>query len=135
MANLADENGTDVEIYIKALTTTIHADTPTAAPAELHNLLERLGLQRHEHSTNGPVYIWHTVPEHLDAHDQKRLATSTIPVLLLAGYEVNCTPDVFDEATYRRALKEARSRAARSAAQQAAAAGPPSPPGPAHRTQ
>lgn len=32
MANLADECGTDVEIYVKALTTTIHADTPTGAP-------------------------------------------------------------------------------------------------------
>ncbi|MEU4173762.1 hypothetical protein [Streptomyces sp. NPDC026589] len=32
MANLADEYGTDVEIHIKALTTTIHADTPTGAP-------------------------------------------------------------------------------------------------------
>lgn len=35
MANLADEYGTDVEIYIKALTTTLHADThrrPGPAP-------------------------------------------------------------------------------------------------------
>ena len=32
MANLADEYGADVEIYVMALTTTIHADTPTGAP-------------------------------------------------------------------------------------------------------
>ncbi|MET9664953.1 hypothetical protein ABZY19_06225 [Streptomyces sp. NPDC006475] len=53
MANLADEYGTDVEIYIKALTTTIHADTPTGAPAQLHDLLEQLGLERHEYPTGG----------------------------------------------------------------------------------
>ncbi|MGW2137691.1 hypothetical protein ACWCW2_16990 [Streptomyces sp. NPDC001773] len=67
MANLADEYGTDVEIYIKALTTTIHADTPTGTPAGLHDLLEQLGLERHEYPTGGPIYIWHTVPEHLGA--------------------------------------------------------------------
>ncbi|MDF3140884.1 MULTISPECIES: hypothetical protein [unclassified Streptomyces] len=50
MANLADEYGTDVEIYIKALTTTIHADTPTGAPAKLHDLLDQLGWN----ATNTP---------------------------------------------------------------------------------
>ncbi|WP_245726834.1 hypothetical protein [Streptomyces longwoodensis] len=79
MANLADEYGTDVEIYIKALTTTIHADTPTGAPAKLHDLLEMLGLERHAYPTDAPLYIWHTVPEHLDADEQKRLATRAIP--------------------------------------------------------
>lgn len=32
MGNRADDYGTDVEIYVKALTTTIHAATPTGAP-------------------------------------------------------------------------------------------------------
>lgn len=32
MANLADVYGADVEIYVMALTTTIHADTPTGPP-------------------------------------------------------------------------------------------------------
>lgn len=125
MVTLADEYGTDVEIYIKALTTTIHADTPSGAPAKLHDLLEQLGLERHQYPTGGPIYIWHTVPEHLDADEQKRLATRAIPALLLAGYEVNCTPDVFDEATYRQTVHDARTRPARPAAQQPATAGSP----------
>ncbi|MGV9401664.1 hypothetical protein [Streptomyces sp. NPDC003667] len=134
MANLADEYGTDVEIYIKALTTTIHADTPTGAPAKLHDLLEKLGLERHAYPTDAPIYIWHTVPEHLDADEQKRLATRAIPALLLAGYEVNCTPDVFDEATYRQAVHDIRTRTAHPAAQQPAPAGSPSRHAPARRT-
>ncbi|MER6274282.1 hypothetical protein [Streptomyces sp900105755] len=134
MANLADEYGTDVEIYIKALTTTIHADTPTGAPAKLHDLLEELGLERHTYPTDAPIYIWHTVPEHLDADEQKRLATRAIPALLLAGYEVNCTPDVFDEATYRQAVHDIRIRTARPEAQQPAPAGSPSRPAQARRT-
>ncbi|MFA3879386.1 hypothetical protein ACFYO6_38450 [Streptomyces anthocyanicus] len=100
MANLADEYGTDVEIYMKALTTTIHADTPT----ELHDLLEQLGLERHTYPE--PLCIWHTVPEHIEAHEHKRLATRVIPALL-AGYTVNCDPDFFDEAVYQQAEHEA----------------------------
>lgn len=134
MPNLADEYGTDVEICIKALTATIHAATPTGAPSQLHDLLEQLGLERHEYPTGGPLYIWHPVPEHLDADEQKRLATSSIPALLLAGYEVNCTPDVFAEATYRQAVHDIRIRAARPAAQQPAPDGSPSRPAPARRT-
>jgi hypothetical protein len=111
MANLADEYGTDVEIYIKALTTTFHADTPTSAPAKLHDLLEQLGTD-----------------------EQKRLATRAIPALLLAGYDVNCTPDVFDEAAYRQAVHDARTRAAHPAAQPPAPASSPSRPAPARRT-
>jgi hypothetical protein len=134
MANLADQYGTDVEIYIKALTTTIHADTPTGAPAQLHDLLEHLGLERHAYPTDAPLYIWHTVPEHLDAGEQKRLATRTIPVLLLAGYKVNCTPEVFDESAYRQAVHDLRTRAGRPAVRQQAPAGSPSPATPARRT-
>ncbi|MCX4531063.1 hypothetical protein [Streptomyces sp. NBC_01669] len=134
MANLADEYGTDVEIYIKALTTTIHADTPTGAPARLHDLLEQLGLERHEYPTGGPIYIWHTVPEHLGTDEQKHLATRAIPALLLAGYEVNCTPDVFDEAAYRQAVQDIRTRAARPGVQHAAPASSPSRPAPTRHT-
>ncbi|MFI5751078.1 hypothetical protein ACIBBE_35410 [Streptomyces sp. NPDC051644] len=134
MANLADEYGTDVEIYIKALTTTIHADTPTGAPARLHDLLEQHGLERHEYPTGGPFYIWNTVPEHLGADEQKHLATRAIPALILAGYEVNCTPDVFDEAAYRQAVRDIRARAARPAAQHPALASSPSRPAPALHT-
>ncbi|MFC9464376.1 hypothetical protein [Streptomyces coelicoflavus] len=105
MANLADEYGTDVEIYIKALTTTIHADTPTGAPAELHDLLEQLGLERHTYPEQ--LCIWHTVPERIEADEHKRLATRFIPALLMAGYTVNCDPDVFDEAVDQQAEHEA----------------------------
>lgn len=133
MANLADEYDTDVEIYIKALTTTIHADTPTGAPASLHDLLEQLGLERHEYPTGEPLYIWHTVPEHLGADEQKRLATRAIPALLLVGYEVNCTPEVFDEAAYQQAVREIRARRPRPAAQYPAPASS-SRPAPSRRT-
>ncbi|MFH9002110.1 hypothetical protein ACH4E5_02510 [Streptomyces afghaniensis] len=134
MANLADEYGTDVEIYIKALTTTIHADTPTGASDQLHNLLEHLGLERHEYPADTPIYTWHTVPEHLDADEQKRLATRAIPVLFLAGYEVNCTPEVFDESAYRQAVQDLRTRAGRPAVRQQAPIGSASPAAPARRT-
>ncbi|MFE9686759.1 hypothetical protein [Streptomyces sp. NPDC006285] len=107
---------------------------PTNAPAELHDLLERLGLERHELPTGAPLYIWHTVPERLGADEQKRLATRTIPALLLAGYEVNCAPDVFDEAAYRQAVQEARAPAARLAVQNPAPAACPPSPAPARRT-
>ncbi len=134
MANLADEYGTDVEIYIKALTTTIHVDTASGAPAKLHDLLEQLGLERHEYPAGAPLYIWHTVPEHLGADEQKRLATCAIPALLLAGYEVNCAPDVFNEAAYRQAVHEVRARSARPAGQKPAPARCPSVTAPARRT-
>ncbi|MFC8857952.1 hypothetical protein ACFT5D_33410 [Streptomyces sp. NPDC057144] len=94
MANLADEYGTDVEIYTKALTTTIHADTL----AGLQDLLEQLGLERHEHSTGEPLHVLRTVPDRLDSDEQKRLANRAIPALLLAGHSVDCDPEVFDEA-------------------------------------
>ncbi|MET9832797.1 hypothetical protein ABZ078_26635 [Streptomyces sp. NPDC006385] len=110
------------------------ADIPTGAPAKLHGLPEQLGLERHEHPTAAPLYIWHTVPEHLGADEQKRLATRAIPDLLLAGYEVNCTPDVFDEAAYRQAVHDIRARAARPAAPHPAPTGSPSRPAPARRT-
>ncbi|WP_254076222.1 hypothetical protein [Streptomyces sp. P3] len=74
------------------------------------------------------------MPEHLGADEQKRLATRAIPALLLAGYEVNCTPDVFEEATYRQAVHDIRARAARPAAQPPAPADSPSRPAPSRRT-
>ncbi|MER6952468.1 hypothetical protein [Streptomyces sp. NPDC000618] len=74
------------------------------------------------------------MPEHLDAAEQKRLATRAIPALLLAGYEVSCTPDVFDEAAYRQAVHEARTSAARPSTQHPPPASSPSHPAPARRT-
>ncbi|MDF3292405.1 hypothetical protein [Streptomyces silvisoli] len=43
MGNRADDEGTDVEIYIKPPTDTVHADTPTGAPEKLLALLDSLG--------------------------------------------------------------------------------------------
>ncbi|MEW2550385.1 hypothetical protein AB0957_01365 [Streptomyces zhihengii] len=122
-----------MEFYVKPLTTTIHADTPTGAPAALHDLLDHLGLQRHEYPPGAPLYIWHTVPEQLDAHEQRCLATRAIPVLRLAGYKVDCTPEVFDEATFRQAAHEALARTAHPSVQNPAPAPSSSRPAPARR--
>ncbi|MEE1765280.1 hypothetical protein [Streptomyces sp. SP18BB07] len=112
MGNLADEYGTAVEIYRKALTDTIYAVSPTAAPEQLLALLDRLGLERKEAVTPGPSCIWHQVPGHLDDSQQEQLATRATALLELAGYRVNCSPDVFDEAAYRQAVADIRDRLA-----------------------
>ncbi|MFJ2175895.1 hypothetical protein ACIOHE_23760 [Streptomyces sp. NPDC087851] len=117
MGNRADENGTDVEIYRKPLSETIVADTATGAPEELFDMLDLLGLERKEVRTSGPVYIWHEVPERLDAQEQKRLVSRAIPMLLISGCKVNCTPEVFDEAAYQQAVREARALQARPPAE------------------
>ncbi|MEU6964260.1 hypothetical protein [Streptomyces chrestomyceticus] len=127
MANLADEYDTDVEIYVKPLTSTIHADTPTGAPAQLHDLLDQLGLQRLEYPVGAPLYIWHVVPVHLTADEQKRVATRAIPALLQAGYKVNCTSDVFDEAAYQQAVRELRPAKPNPPEQRPAPAASPAP--------
>ncbi|MFE0703521.1 hypothetical protein [Streptomyces sp. NPDC058872] len=134
MANLADEYGTDVEFYVKALTTTIHADTRTGAPAALHDLLEQLGLKRHEYPAGAPLYIWHTVPDDLAADEKKRLASRALPALHLSGYKVNCSPDVFDEAAFQQAAHEARARTAHPSPRNPAPASSSSRPAPARRT-
>ncbi len=106
MGNRADDFGTDVEFYVKALTSTIYAATPTGAPEKLLALLDRLGLERQEVRTGGPVYTWHEVPAHLDADEQRRVVAYALPVLLLSGYEVSCASEVFDEAAYYQARRD-----------------------------
>ncbi|MGX1134877.1 hypothetical protein RKD49_007067 [Streptomyces glaucescens] len=113
MGNRADEYGTDVEIYRRWLNPTIYVETPTGAPAKLLGQLDQLGFERHQFPTPEPVYIWHEVPAHLDSAEQQRLATRAIPTLLLAGYKVNCTPEVFDQAAYQQALHDIRSGTSR----------------------
>ncbi|MFD5242584.1 hypothetical protein [Streptomyces tendae] len=88
MANMADEYGTDVETYTKALTTTIHADTL----AGLQDLLEQLGLERHEHSTGEPLHVLLTVPDRLDSDEQKSLANRAIPPCSLPDTRSTATP-------------------------------------------
>ncbi|MFI6289328.1 hypothetical protein ACIBCM_32065 [Streptomyces sp. NPDC051018] len=108
MGNRADECGSDVEIYRRALSITIHADTRTGAPEELLAYLDQIGLERHTVETAGPVYTWHEAPGHLTEDEQKRLVTRAVPGLLLAGYIVNITDDVFDPAAYQEAVAEIR---------------------------
>lgn len=108
MGNRADDDGTDVEIYIKPLTDTVHADTPTDAPEELLALLDRLGFERKTLTTAGPVYVWHEVPAHLTEDEKKKLATSAVPSLLVAGYLVNITNAVWDAAAYQEAAEAVR---------------------------
>ncbi|MFF6772793.1 hypothetical protein ACFY8W_04435 [Streptomyces sp. NPDC012637] len=134
MGNRADARGSDVEIYRKALTDTIHADTRTGATEQLLNLLDQLGLKRQEVRTAGPVYVWHEVPEHLGFDEQKRLASRAIPALLTAGYNVNCTADVFDETAYEQAVHEIRSGQRRPSAGHPPPAATPSRRAPSRRT-
>ncbi|MEU2874218.1 hypothetical protein ABZ769_34345 [Streptomyces olivoreticuli] len=112
MGNRADDYGSDVEIYRKALTTTIHADTPTGAPEKLLSLLDSLGLERKTVRTAGPVYVWHEVPDHLTEDEKKKLASRAIPSLLVAGYLVNIPSDLFDKAAYQEAVAEVRAHKA-----------------------
>jgi hypothetical protein len=113
VGNRADDEGTDVEIYRRALTDTVHADTPTGAPEQLLALLDSLGFERKRAETAGPVYVWHEVPAHLSEDEKKRLATRAIPPLLMAGYQVNIPDYLFDEAAYQQAVHDIRARHAR----------------------
>ncbi|MGW3009592.1 hypothetical protein ACWC9R_12250 [Streptomyces sp. NPDC001219] len=125
MGNRADDEGTDVEIYRRPLSDAIHADTPTGASEQLLSLLDQLGLERKTVTTAGPVYVWHEVPDRLGPDEQKRLATRTVPSLLMAGYLVNITDDLFDPDAYREAVHEIR--AARPSPTATAAPAAPSP--------
>jgi hypothetical protein len=134
LGNRADDYGTDVEFYVKALTSTIYAATPTGASEKLLALLDHLGLERQEVRTAGPVYVWHTTPDHLSEAEQKRLANRAIPALLVAGYKVNIDPDLFDEAAYQQAVHEIRARQPRPAAHSPASPAAPARTATARRT-
>ncbi|MFG2996572.1 hypothetical protein [Streptomyces sp. NPDC048340] len=127
MGNLADESGTDVEIYRRALNPdTIHIVSRTDAPQELLALLDSLGLDRKSEQTAGPVYVWHETPEGLSEDAQKALVTRAVLPLLIADYAVNIDPDVYDVTAWAQAMHAHRSLQA-----QAAAAPALPPPGPA----
>lgn len=112
MGNRADDEGTDVTIYRKALTDTVHADTPTGAPEQLLALLDSLGFERRTLTTTGPVYVWHEAPAHLDEDAKKQLATAAVPWLHKAGYVVHIDDDVWDTATYTDAATALRDHGA-----------------------
>ncbi|MFJ8774584.1 hypothetical protein [Streptomyces microflavus] len=134
MTNLADECGTDAEIHMRPFPPTVHVDTRTGTPADLYELLDQLGLERHTVQQGDQTLTFHTAPPHLDFDEQKRVATRTIPGLLLAGYKINCTPTVFDEPTYQQAVHDIRARKTPPAAQPPARADAPSRSRPAPRT-
>ncbi|MER5443994.1 hypothetical protein [Streptomyces sp. NPDC002790] len=112
MGNPADDDGTDVTIYRKPLTDTVHADTPTGAPEPLLALLDTLGFERRTLSTPGPIYVWHEAPAHLDEDAKKQLATHAVPWLHKAGYVVHISDDVWDAAAYTAAATAVRDRRA-----------------------
>ncbi|WP_406463327.1 hypothetical protein OH768_47720 [Streptomyces sp. NBC_01622] len=119
MGNRADDEGTDVEIYIRPLTDTVHADTPTGAPEELLTLLDQLGFERNTlrpAGSSGPTYVWHEAPARLTEAEKRKLATSAVPSLLVAGYLVNITDAVWDAAAYQEAALAARRQRSAAAA-------------------
>ncbi|MFI6012537.1 hypothetical protein ACIBAG_27580 [Streptomyces sp. NPDC051243] len=120
MGSRADDEGTDVEIYRKPLTDTVHADTPTGAPEQLLALLDQLGFERNTvrpAGSSGPTYVWHEAPAHLGEEEKKQLASRAVPALLMAGYVVHIPDYLFDPVAYR-------SAAAQISAQRAAPAAP-----------
>ncbi|WP_327255380.1 hypothetical protein [Streptomyces sp. NBC_01244] len=130
MGNVADESGTDVEIYRRAFNPdVIHVVSRTGAPEELLALLDSAGLERKTERTSGPVYVWHETPQGLSEEEQKGLVTRSILPVLIADYDVNIDPDVYDVTAWAQAISEHRSR-------QAQASGPPAlpPAGPASST-
>ncbi|WP_411140983.1 hypothetical protein [Streptomyces sp. x-80] len=128
MGTRADEYGTDVEIYRKPLTSTLHADTATGAPEKLLALLDSLGLERKTVTTAGPVYVWHEAPEQLTEAEQNKLVSRAVPSLLVSGYLVNISSDAFDPDAYSEAADEVRAKrsGASTAASSPAAVQPPS---------
>lgn len=92
--SLADECGTDVEIYRRFGSPVIYADSRTGAPKELLQLLDTLGLDRH---TLPPFYVWHQVPDELLEDAQHQLASRACAAVHLAGYRVTIDPDVVNE--------------------------------------
>ncbi|WP_374777016.1 hypothetical protein OG756_33905 [Streptomyces sp. NBC_01310] len=136
MGNLADESGTDVEIYRRALTPdTIHVVTRSDAPEELLDLLDSLGLERKTEETAGPVYVWHQTPEGLSEKAQKQLVTRSMLPLLIADYKVNIDPDVYDVTAWAQAMAEHRARQAKTKGDQAPPAAPPGPTGSPSRSR
>ncbi|MFG2979386.1 hypothetical protein ACGFYY_41175 [Streptomyces sp. NPDC048331] len=132
MGNLADEAGTDVEIYRRAHTPgSIHIVSRSDAPEDLLALLDRAGLERHTEATSGPVYIWHETPDGLTEKAQNQLATRAALPLLIADYNVNIDPDIYDVTAWAQAMAEHRQRQAGPRAAPPAAIppqGPSSPP-------
>ncbi|MFI5982124.1 hypothetical protein ACIBEA_14715 [Streptomyces sp. NPDC051555] len=135
MGNVADESGTDVEIYRRAFNPdTIHVVSRTGAPEELLALLDSAGLERKTEKTSGPVYVWHETPQGLSEEEQKGLVTRSMLPVLIADYDVNIDPDVYDVTAWAKAISEHRSRQAKASGPSALpSTGPASPTAPRSR--
>ncbi|MCY0933834.1 hypothetical protein [Streptomyces sp. H34-S4] len=115
MGNLADESGTDVEIYRRTRNPdTIHIVSRSDAPEELLDLLDNAGLERHTEKTTGPVYVWHETSEGLSQYAQKQTVTRAVLPLLIANYSVNIDPDLFDVTAWAQAMAGHRAQQAQS---------------------
>ncbi|MEU5425943.1 hypothetical protein AB0H73_10080 [Streptomyces olivoreticuli] len=102
--SLADEYGTDLEIYRHD--GTVYADTRTCAPGHLLARLDDLGFAR----KTAAIYTWHELPADLDEAETKRRCTLAALLLTAARYRANVTPDLYDKATHTAVISELKAR-------------------------
>ncbi|MGW6742851.1 hypothetical protein ACWGDX_19365 [Streptomyces sp. NPDC055025] len=102
--NLADESGTDVEIYRRFGDDAIYVDSRTGAPEQLAELLDDIGTTLH---TNGP-YTWRQLAvEGFTEEEIRQSATDALVMLATAGFRVNLDPQLYDRATHEALLAHA----------------------------
>ncbi|MFJ2278861.1 hypothetical protein ACIOEZ_32455 [Streptomyces sp. NPDC087866] len=83
MSNQADENGIDVLIHRRALSTTVVAESRTGAPEILLAALDSLGFERKSHA----IYTWHELPEDMGPDDISRTCRRAENTLQAARYK------------------------------------------------
>ncbi|MER7050659.1 hypothetical protein [Streptomyces jumonjinensis] len=106
-----EDSGIDAAIYRKPLSSEVIADA--SAPGA-HRILQECGFTE---NSVPPLYVWHELPEGLDAEEQKSRATRATVLLRAAGFDAELDPSLVSEAAYRAVLTEVRlSRADRSSA-------------------
>ncbi|MFJ9033616.1 hypothetical protein ACIRQP_34960 [Streptomyces sp. NPDC102274] len=102
--SLADESGTDVEIYRRYGDDSVYLDTRTGAGKQLEGALDDLGATRH---SNGP-YVWRQLPvEGLTEEEIRQSATGALVFLAQAGYRCNLDPALFGQTTHDALLAHA----------------------------
>ncbi|WP_326812284.1 hypothetical protein OIE62_07680 [Streptomyces scopuliridis] len=136
--SLADESGTDVEIYRRYGDDSVYVDIRTGAPERLVETLDDIGTTLH---SDGP-YTWRQLPvEGRTEEEIRQSATGALVILATAGYRTNLDPELFDRATqeallaYTADMREhyRRQDAARSPRPAHPAAMPGTPAGGKHR--
>ncbi|GHF27266.1 hypothetical protein GCM10010218_05260 [Streptomyces mashuensis] len=118
--SLADEYGTDVEIYRRD--GTVYADTRTGAPEQLLTHLDDLGFIRKASS----IYTWHELPEGLSHAETHRRSLRAVLLLTAAGYDANISHNLYDKATHSAVVAQLKSRTAQGAQVPPRAASSPS---------